>query len=82
MKLCYRGIAYERPSLEVPTITTKTTGKFRGCSHTFRQPAVNVPTKDKSGLIYRGVSESEGTQGRFLGRSYSLRRVFIVPSNA
>ena len=83
MKLCYRGIPYESNSVEIPTVETGSTARFMGNSYTVRRAAVNVLVSQKSGLVYRGVSsEEKEIKAKFLGRSYSRRRVFLVPINS
>jgi len=78
MQLCYRGIRYEAKPVTLPTIETEAQGRFMGSAYTVRQSAVNLEIADKSGLVYRGISDTEEIKGRFLGRSYSRPRIFIA----
>ncbi len=60
MQLKYRGVTYEYNPQAVETITTVTTGKYRGldCASSHATAAVAKPT---SKLKYRGVAYDRST---------------------
>lgn len=76
MTLYYRGIPYERKSLDVPTVATQNIGTYRGASYPMTRVAVNLDIPNKSGIVYRGISD-KSTTIRFLGRQYSYSPLTI-----
>lgn len=82
MQLSYRGVAYERTSLELPTLETGTMVQYRGAAYPLRHAPMEVPLHHPSGMVYRGVSSDRGIQGRFLGRSYTRRTIEFLPMPA
>lgn len=70
MKLSYRGVAYNKASLELPTLETATSMQYRGTSYSLRHVPIDVPLRDSSGMIYRGIAGDRCFKGSFLGRVY------------
>ncbi len=55
MKLCYRGVSYDRNPLIVETTTGKISGKYRGTEWRLRKLKSPVMLQPRTKLIYRGV---------------------------
>ncbi len=80
MKLCYRGVSYEYNPTPVQVAGKRNIVQFRGCSYEMPYAVVNLKTQPQPGVIYRGVSVSEGKSVKFLGRSYEHQETRLIPS--
>jgi hypothetical protein len=78
MKLTYRGVPYEQPSLELATLETGKTVQYRGCVYPLRHAPTGVALHHTSGITYRGAG-TRCFKGLFLGRSYYRCAVEFTP---
>jgi len=89
MELKYRGVSYRTFPTSVKIEGKKNQVCFRGCSYTLTEATVNLPEcdqakpaafSDRTGIVYRGVSENTMVERRFLGNKYFVNPVKLIPS--
>lgn len=80
MELKYRGVSYRTFPTSVKIEGKKNEVCFRGCSYTLTEATVNLPEGDRTGMVYRGVSEKTLVERRFLGNKYYVNPVKLIPS--
>lgn len=56
MKLCYRGVSYEREPLTLEVTEGEIVGKYRGQTWHYHYPRHVPPVQSKTHLTYRGLS--------------------------